>query len=161
MFTYTTGSGVDGFTLDPSVGLFLLSYNKMKIPKKGNIYSVNESNCKGWDTRVKNYVDKLKDSGYTQRLIGTMVADVHRTLLKGGMFCYPSDNKSKRGKLRLLYEVLPMAFLVEQAGGRAIDGEKDIIYAKPNSLHERTPIFLGSKNEIVPEITNEPNYAKA
>lgn len=148
MFIYTTGTGLNGFTLDPSAGLFLLSYPDMKIPESGSIYSVNESNADGWDSKIINYFNTLKSKGYTARFIGTMVADVHRTLLKGGVFSYPSDSKNTRGKLRMLYEVLPMAFLVKQAGGDAIDGDNDIFTVKPTEIHERSPIFMGSREEV-------------
>ncbi|MCI4625467.1 MAG: class 1 fructose-bisphosphatase [Candidatus Magnetoovum sp. WYHC-5] len=148
MFIYTTGTGLNGFTLDPSAGLFLLSHNDMKMPQEGKIYSVNESNAAGWDEKTKRYFETLKTKGYTARFIGTMVADVHRTLLKGGIFAYPADHKSKRGKLRLLYEVLPMSLLMKQAGGLATDGTQDILTVKPSELHERSPIFMGSQKEI-------------
>ncbi len=148
VFVYTTGSDVNGFTLDPSVGLFLLSHPSIKIPEKGKIYSVNESNAGGWDQKLRDYFESLKNSGYTSRLIGTMIADVHRTLLKGGIFAYPADEKNKNGKLRALYEVLPMGLLIEKAGGMATDGEKDILQVKPTDIHQRIPIFLGSKSEI-------------
>ncbi|KWT83505.1 class 1 fructose-bisphosphatase [Candidatus Magnetominusculus xianensis] len=149
VFAYTTGTGLNAFTLDPSVGLFLLSHKDMKIPESGKIYSVNESNSKGWDKRIRDYFDTLKDEGYTARFSGTMVADVHRTLLKGGVFAYPADAKSKKGKLRLLYEVLPMSMIVEQAGGMSTEGKGDLLQAKPEEIHSRTPVFMGSRKEIV------------
>ena len=149
MLVYSTGNGVNGFTLDPSVGMFLLSHPDMKLPEKGKIYSINEANAKKWDINgLKEYVETLKDEGYTVRYIGSMVADVHRTLIKGGIFAYPSDIKNKNGKLRLLYEASPMAFLIEQAGGKATDGKQDILKIKPTDIHQRTPVFLGSKKEI-------------
>lgn len=149
MLVYSTGNGVNGFTLDPSVGMFLLSHPDIKIPEKGKIYSINEANAKKWDEEgLKDFVENLKEEGYTSRYIGSMVADVHRTLIKGGIFAYPSDKKNKNGKLRLLYEASPMAFLIEQAGGKATTGEEDILKVKPSDIHQRVPVFLGSKKEI-------------
>ena len=149
MLVYSTGNGVNGFTLDPSVGMFLLSHPDMKLPEKGKIYSINEANAKKWDINgLKEYIETLKDEGYTVRYIGSMVADVHRTLIKGGIFAYPSDIKNKNGKLRLLYEASPMAFLIEQAGGKTTNGKQDILNIKPTDIHQRTPVFLGSKKEI-------------
>ena len=149
MLVYSTGNGVNGFTLDPSVGMFLLSHPDIKIPEKGKIYSINEANAKKWDKEgLKDFVENLKEEGYTSRYIGSMVADVHRTLIKGGIFAYPSDKKNKNGKLRLLYEASPMAFLIEQAGGKATTGEEDILKVKPSDIHQRVPVFLGSKKEI-------------
>ncbi|RUM61444.1 MAG: class 1 fructose-bisphosphatase, partial [Persephonella sp.] len=124
MFIFSTGNGVNGFTYDPSVGMFLLSHPNMRIPEKGKIYSINEANSKKWvDEGLVKYIETLKDEGYTSRYIGSMVADVHRTLIKGGIFGYPADKKNKNGKLRMLYEASPMAFLIEQAGGLATDGK--------------------------------------
>ena len=148
MLVYSTGSGVNGFTLDPSVGMFLLSHPDIKLPEKGKIYSLNESNYKKWDEPLRKYVDHLKDKGYTARYIGSMVADVHRTLIKGGMFGYPADKKNVNGKLRLLYEASPMAFLIEQAGGKSSTGKGSILDIKPEKLHQRVPVFLGSKYEM-------------
>ncbi|WP_456392216.1 class 1 fructose-bisphosphatase [Persephonella sp.] len=149
MFVLTTGNGVNGFTLDPAVGMFLLSHPDMKIPEKGKIYSINEANAKKWtDPNLVKYIETLKEEGYTTRYIGSMVADVHRTLIKGGMFGYPADRKNTSGKLRLLYEAAPMAFIIEQAGGKATDGKTDILQIKPTDIHQRTPVFLGSKKEI-------------
>ena len=149
MFVLSTGNGVNGFTLDPSVGMYLLSHPNMKIPEKGKIYSINESNDKKWiDKGLKEYIESLKDEGYTSRYIGSMVADVHRTLIKGGIFAYPADAKSKNGKLRLLYEASPMAFLITQAGGYATTGKEDILNIKPTDIHQRVPVFLGGKYEI-------------
>ena len=149
MFILSTGKGVNGFTYDPSVGMFLLSHPDIKIPEKGKIYSINEANSKKWtDEGLVKYIDTLKDEGYTSRYIGSMVADVHRTLIKGGIFGYPADKKNKNGKLRLLYEASPMAFLIEQAGGIATDGRNRILEIKPTDIHQRTPVFLGSKKEL-------------
>ncbi len=149
MFVFSTGNGVNGFTLDPSVGMFLLSHPDMKLPEKGKIYSINEANEKKWtDENLKKYIDALKDEGYTSRYIGSMVADVHRTLIKGGIFGYPADKKNTSGKLRLLYEASPMSFLITQAGGKATTGKEDILNIKPEKIHQRVPVFLGSKKEI-------------
>ncbi len=149
MLVLSTGNGVNGFTLDPAVGMYLLSHPNMKIPEKGKIYSINESNDKKWiDAELKEYVESLKDEGYTSRYIGSMVADVHRTLIKGGIFAYPADVKNKNGKLRLLYEASPMAFLTVQAGGIATTGKEDILNIKPTDIHQRVPVFLGGKYEM-------------
>ncbi len=154
MFVYTTGQGVHGFTLDPSVGEFLLSNENIKIPQRGKFYSVNEGNYNLWDPKFQKYINYLKEidksSGrpYSLRYIGTMVGDIHRTLLYGGIFIYPADKKNPNGKLRLMYECNPMSYIVEQAGGRAINGEKRILEIQPDSLHQKTPIFIGSSEEV-------------
>ncbi len=151
MFVYTTGTGVNGFTLDPSVGEFLLSHPNIKIPEHGSIYSVNEANFDKWDKATQKYVTFLKnhpDRQYTSRYIGSLVADFHRNLLKGGVFLYPADSKHKRGKLRLLYEGNPLAFLVEQAGGAATDGYFNILDIQPETLHDRVPLIIGSRYEV-------------
>ena len=151
MLVYTTGNGVHGFTLDPSIGEFILSHPFMRIPAPGQrIYSVNEGNYQNWSARQKQLVDYLKGADgrnpkpFTARYVGSMVADVHRTLLYGGLFMYPGDNAHPKGKLRLLYEASPMAMLVKEAGGRSSDGEIDILDIQPTELHEKTPLFLGS-----------------
>jgi len=154
MFVYSTGHGVHGFTLDPSVGEFLLSHENIRIPAKGKIYSLNEGNYGNYHAGMRKYLDYLKESDkptgrpYSLRYIGTMVADAHRTLLYGGIFAYPADKKNPRGKLRLMYECNPMAYLVEQAGGRSSDGKQSILKVQPTSLHERTPVFIGSSEDI-------------
>jgi fructose-1,6-bisphosphatase I len=148
MLVYTTGNGVNGFTLDPSVGMFLLSHPNIRLPNKGKIYSINEGNYTKWDAPLKRYIDVLKQRETKARYIGSMVADVHRTLIKGGIFAYPADKKNKQGKLRLLYEASPMSFLIEQAGGRATTGKDEILSIKPDSLHQRVPVFLGSRDDI-------------
>ncbi|KAJ7974064.1 Fructose-1,6-bisphosphatase [Quillaja saponaria] len=149
----STGSGVNGFTLDPSLGEFILTHPDIKIPKKGKIYSVNEGNAKNWDGPTTNYVEKCKfpkdgSSAKSLRYIGSMVADVHRTLLYGGIFLYPADKKSPNGKLRVLYEVFPMSFLMEQAGGQAFTGKQRALDLVPTKIHERSPIFLGSYDDV-------------
>jgi fructose-1,6-bisphosphatase I len=154
MFVFSTGNGVHGFTLDPSVGEFILSHENMRIPEKGNIYSVNEGNYHRWDEKVRRLFDYLKeqdpetDRPYSLRYIGTMVADFHRTLLYGGLFAYPPDKKNPNGKLRLTYECIPLAYLAEQAGGRAIDGSGRILDIKPTDIHQRTPIYMGSRHDV-------------
>ncbi|KAL5195293.1 Fructose-1,6-bisphosphatase, cytosolic [Glycine soja] len=149
----STGSGVNGFTLDPSLGEFILTHPDIKIPKKGKIYSVNEGNAKNWDGPTTMYVENCKypkdgSSPKSLRYIGSMVADVHRTLLYGGIFLYPADKKSPNGKLRVLYEVFPMSFLMEQAGGQAFTGNQRALDLVPKKLHERSPIFLGSYEDV-------------
>jgi fructose-1,6-bisphosphatase I len=154
IFVYSTGRGVHGFTLDPTVGEFLLSHESIRIPKRGKIYSLNEGNFSNWDDGVQRYVQYLKEQDtstgrpYSLRYIGTMVGDAHRTLLYGGIFSYPADKKNPRGKLRLMYECNPMAFIIEQAGGRSSDGKQSILRVQPTSLHEHTPVFLGSEEDV-------------
>lgn len=154
MIVYTTGDGVHGFTLDPSIGEFLLSHENIRIPKKGKIYSVNEGNYHRWTEGMKKYIqylceeDKPTGRPYSARYVGSMVGDIQRTLLYGGVFMYPGDTKNPKGKLRLMYEANPMALLVEQAGGRATDGQRRILDIHPESLHARTPLFLGSDEDV-------------
>jgi len=149
MLVYSTGQGVHGFTLDPSIGEFLLSHEYIKIPEKGKIYSINEGNYANWEDWTKNYVEHIKKSKEKSlRYVGTLVADMHRTLLKGGIFLYPDDKKSPSGKLRLLYECFPMAYLVEQAGGVATDGNVRILEKMPVELHERSPLIIGSRLDV-------------
>lgn len=157
MMVYTTGQGVHGFTLDPTVGEFLLSHPNIRIPPRGKYYSINEGNYHYWSEGVRCYVDYLKASDkatgrpYSGRYIGTLVADFHRNLLAGGIFMYPADTRDARkphGKLRLLYEAAPLAFIVEQAGGRASDGTQDIMQIQPESLHQRMPLFIGSREDV-------------
>ncbi|MDH4227090.1 MAG: class 1 fructose-bisphosphatase [Deltaproteobacteria bacterium] len=148
MLVYTTGHGVHGFTLDPSVGEFLLSHEDMKIPEKGKIYSINEGNTKHWHGWTHKYVEKIKNNGMNARYVGSLVVDFHRNLLKGGVFLYPTDNKSPKGKLRLMYEANPLAFIVEQAGGAATDGKMRIMDIKPSELHQRTALIIGSKIDV-------------
>jgi fructose-1,6-bisphosphatase I len=155
MMVYTAGNGVYGFTLDPSVGEFLLSHDDIKIPQRGKIYSLNEGNYKYWHNGLKKYIKYLQDADdrtgnpYTARYIGSMVADIHRNLLYGGIFIYPADKRNPKGKLRLMYECNPMAFIVEAAGGRASDGKTRILELKPESIHERSPIYIGSEGDVL------------
>ncbi|KAL6840110.1 hypothetical protein ACP4OV_029920 [Aristida adscensionis] len=149
----STGSGVNGFTLDPSLGEFILTHPNIKIPKKGRIYSVNEGNAANWDEPTAKFVEKCKypkdgSSPKSLRYIGSMVADIHRTLLYGGVFLYPADKKSPNGKLRVLYEVFPMSFLMEQAGGQSFTGKERALDLVPTNIHERSPIVLGSYDDV-------------
>lgn len=149
MLVYTTGAGVHGFTLEPSIGEFLLSHPDMRIPDPGKkIYSVNEAYYKRWSPGQQKAVDQLKDEDYSLRYIGSLVADFHRTLLYGGIFMYPADTRSPKGKLRMLYEASPMAKVIEEAGGASSDGTKSILDVEPTELHQRTPLYLGSKSVI-------------
>ena len=152
MLVYATRRGVNGFTLDPSIGEFTLSNANIKCPPSGKIYSVNHGNFFQYNEGVKSYIDicqkKNKSTGgpYTQRYIGSMVADVHRNLIKGGIFMYPGTIDKPKGKLRLLYECNPFAFIIEVAGGKATDGHQRILDIQPTELHQRTPMFIGSKD---------------
>ncbi len=151
MLVFTTGNGVNGFTYDPSFGLFLLSHPDMKIPDYGNIYSINEANYIYFPEGVKEYIrycqedDKATKRPYSTRYIGSLVADFHRNLIRGGIYIYPGTTKNPDGKLRLLYECNPVAFLAEQAGGKASDGFHRILEIEPYTIHQRSPIFVGSK----------------
>ena len=151
MLVYATRRGVNGFTLDPSIGEFTLSHPDIKCPPAGKIYSVNHGNFFRYEKGVQRYIDvcqkKNKDNGgpYTQRYIGSMVSDVHRNLIKGGIFMYPGTIEKPKGKLRLLYECNPFAFIMEVAGGRATDGKQRILDIQPTELHQRTPMFIGSR----------------
>lgn len=148
MLVYTTGRGVNGFTYDPSLGEFFLSHPLMKIKKNGEIYSCNEGNINKFPLPVKKYIDYCKEQGYTARYIGSLVADFHRNLLKGGIFIYPSTTSNPKGKLRLLYECNALAFIVEQAGGSASDGKNRILEIQPTEFHERIPLFIGSADMV-------------
>ncbi|MBL7729588.1 MAG: class 1 fructose-bisphosphatase [Chitinophagaceae bacterium] len=151
MLVYATRRGVNGFTLDPSIGEWTLSHPDIKCPETGRIYSVNHGNFFEYNEGVKKYItacqkkDKSNGGPYTQRYIGSMVADVHRNLIKGGIFTYPGTTSKPAGKLRLLYECNPFAFIVEVAGGKATDGTKRILDLQPTGLHQRTPFFVGSR----------------
>src|SRR5688572_14612238 len=150
MMVYTTGHGVNGFTLDPSLGEFLLSHENIKIPAIGKIYSINEGNVSKWDSGTRRYVDYVKQNEpsdgrpYSLRYIGSLVADFHRNLLKGGIFLYPGP----KGKLRLLYEASPLAMVVEQAGGSASTGSQRIMDIQPTSLHQKVPLIIGSREDV-------------
>lgn len=150
MLVLTIGCNVQGFTLDSSSGEFVLTHPKITVPPRGSIYSVNEGNSRWWDAGMVKYVEhvKQKDKPHSLRYIGSMVADVHRTLLYGGTFSYPSDAKNASGKLRLLYECFPMAYIMEKAGGMASDGAKRILDIQPEHIHQRVPIHMGSAEDV-------------
>ncbi len=154
MLVFSTGNGVNGFTLDTSIGVFCLSHPNMKIPEDGSIYSINEGNYKQFPEGVKRYIkhcqeeDEATNRPYTSRYIGSLVADFHRNLIKGGIYIYPQTGANPNGKLRLMYENIPLAFLVEQAGGKASDGSRRIMEIQPEHLHQRTPLFIGSKKMV-------------
>lgn len=154
MLVYTTGAGVHGFTLDPSIGEFLLSHPNIQTPRVGKYYSVNESNFGRWDRAVQRAVRGFhgdfpeRMQGKNSRYIGSLVADFHRNLITGGIFMYPADTKNPNGKLRLLYECAPMAFICEQAGGAATDGHTPILDLQPTSLHQRVPLVIGSRDDV-------------
>jgi fructose-1,6-bisphosphatase I len=153
MMVYTTGQGAHGFTLDPSIGEFLLSHPNIRIPETGRYLSVNDSYEELWDDNVRAVMRKYKgldgtSKALSTRYVGSLVADFHRNLLGGGIFAYPANRKTPRGKLRLLYEANPLAFIVEQAGGAASDGAQRVLDVLPTELHQRTPLFIGSKHEV-------------
>ncbi|MDM1043513.1 class 1 fructose-bisphosphatase [Myroides sp. 1354] len=152
MLVYTTGAGVNGFTLNPAIGTFYLSHPNMKIKEDGSIYSVNEGNYIQFPQGVKDYLkycqEEQGDRPYSARYIGSLVSDIHRNILKGGIYIYPTSTKAPKGKLRLLYECNPIAFIMEQAGGKASDGYMRIMEIEPTELHQRVPFFCGSKNMV-------------
>ncbi|KAK1420714.1 hypothetical protein QVD17_22535 [Tagetes erecta] len=153
IFVLSIGTGVYAFTLDPMYGEFVLTQEKIQIPKSGKIYSFNEGNYQLWDEKLKKYMDDLKEPGatgkpYSARYIGSLVGDFHRTLLYGGIYGYPRDKKSKNGKLRLLYECAPMSYLVEQAGGKGSDGHQRVLDIQPTEIHQRVPLYIGSVEEV-------------
>ena len=152
MLFYTTGNGVNGFTLNPAIGTFYHSHANIQFPKHGNIYSINEGNYLQFPDFVKNYIkfcqEEEGDRPYTSRYIGSLVSDFHRNMIKGGIFLYPPTSKNPKGKLRLLYECNPIAFICEQAGGLAINGEKNILDIQPQDLHQRIPFYCGSEDMI-------------
>jgi fructose-1,6-bisphosphatase I len=152
ILVYTTGQGVYGFTLDPNIGAFVLSHEKMRMPSQGSYYSVNEANASGFPEPYQQYLNSLrgKELGktYSSRYIGSLVADFHRTLLKGGVFLYPPTEAQPEGKLRLMYEANPLAFIAEQAGGIAISGSQRVLDIMPEGIHQRTPFIVGSPTEV-------------
>jgi fructose-1,6-bisphosphatase I len=154
MLVYTTGKGVNGFTLDPSIGEFCLSHPEMKIPKIGKTYSINEGYYVHFPDGVKKFIkycqeeDSKTNRPYSSRYIGSAVADIHRNLITGGIFIYPNTSQNPKGKLRLIYESNPLAFIVEQSGGKATDGVKRILELEPTSIHQRTPLFIGSPEMV-------------
>ena len=153
VMVYTVGHGVHGFTLDPNIGAFVLSNENMRMPEQGNYYSVNEAYQKSFPAAYNNFICKLQSGeiggrAYSSRYIGSMVADFHRTLLRGGVFMYPPTATHPDGKLRLLYEANPIAFLAEQAGGMAMSGTNRILEIEPTDVHQRTALLVGSKREM-------------
>lgn len=152
MLVYTTGHGVNGFTLNPALGTYYLSHPNMRFPEEGHIYSVNEGNYVHFPQGIKDYIKYCQmeegDRPYTSRYIGSLVSDIHRNMIKGGIYMYPKSSKAAKGKLRLLYECNPMAFIIEQSGGKASDGETRILDIKPTELHQRVPFICGSKKMV-------------
>jgi fructose-1,6-bisphosphatase I len=148
MLVYTTGHGVNGFTYEHSLGEYFLSHPDLKMPLDGNIFSVNEGSARSFSPSVTKYVDYCKEMNYTARYIGSLVADLHRNMLKGGIYIYPGTAKNPDGKLRLMYECNALAFVAEQAGGLATDGKRRIMEIQPTSLHQRTPFYVGSRKMV-------------
>jgi fructose-1,6-bisphosphatase I len=154
IFVFSSGSGVHGFTLDPGIGEFILSHDDMKIPQRGKIYAINYGNVSNWFPSTQKVVDYFSQTDpatgrpYSMRYVGSLVADFHRTLLEGGIYLYPADKKRANGKLRLLYECSPLAFLVEKAGGSATNGTDQILNIQPTDIHQRSPLIIGSSSEV-------------
>lgn len=148
MLVYTTGHGVNGFTYEPSLGEYFLSHRDMLMPESGKVYSINEGLSNSFSEPVRRYIQECKDNKYSLRYIGSLVADFHRNLLQGGIYIYPATAKDNNGKLRLMYECNALAFIAEQAGGKASDGKKRILDIEPETLHQRTPFFVGSKEMV-------------
>lgn len=148
MLVYTTGHGVNGFTYESTLGEYVLSHSDMSIPETGRTYSINEGSANSFSAAVKSYIQFCKDENYTARYIGSLVADFHRNLLKGGIYIYPATAKDKNGKLRLMYECNALAFIAEQAGGKATNGVNRILEINPKNLHQRTPFYVGSKKMV-------------
>ncbi|MGF1670939.1 MAG: class 1 fructose-bisphosphatase [Balneolaceae bacterium] len=155
ILVYTTGMGVSAFTLDPGIGEFILSNDNFEIPEYGKIYSINEGSYNSWEYGLKKYIKYCQEDDpetgrpYSARYIGSMVADIHRTLIKGGIFIYPSSKMYPNGKLRLMYECNPLSFIIEQAGGMSIDGKNRIMEIQPETIHQRTPIYTGSTQNVL------------
>jgi len=155
ILVFSLGSKTYGFTLDPTINEFVLTHPDMRIPRRGSIYSCNEANAEGWSDKFKQYVKALKTGKgqtgqrYTQRYIGSLVGDVHRTLTYGGIFCYPSDKDvHPNGNLQLVYKSAPMAYIIEHAGGKSSNGEVGLLTVEPKSVHERSPCFMGSPDDM-------------
>ena len=148
MLVYTTGHGVNGFTYEPSLGEYFLSHPDMRIPENGTIYSINDGSFSSFPEAVRKYIHQCREKGYSARYIGSLVADFHRNLLKGGIYLYPSTASNPNGKLRLMYECNALAFLIEQAGGRASTGTERILDIAPEDLHQRVPLIIGSKSMV-------------
>jgi fructose-1,6-bisphosphatase I len=152
ILVYTAGRGVFGFTLDPDIGAYVLSHDNLRMPAQGNFYSVNEAQAQSFPPEYQNYLAALRNGGlgrtYSSRYVGSLVADFHRTILRGGVFLYPPTHDYPEGKLRLLYEANPLAFIAEQAGGAATDGQRRILEIEPTDIHQRTTLVIGSKAEV-------------
>lgn len=148
MLVYTTGHGVNGFTFEPTLGEFVLSHKDMKCPEDGKIYSINEGSYYSFEQHIRDYIEHCKRSKYSARYIGSLVSDFHRNMLKGGIYIYPTTDAAPNGKLRLMYECNALAFIAEQAGGVATDGERRIMELEPNDLHQRTPLYIGSSKMV-------------
>ncbi|AXC10874.1 Fructose-1,6-bisphosphatase, type I [Acidisarcina polymorpha] len=167
MLVYTAGRGVYGFTLDPTIGAFVLSHDRMQMPERGKYYSCNEANAAQFPEHYRSYLEDLRISKagqeYSSRYIGSLVADFHRTLLKGGVFLYPPTAGHPEGKLRLLYEANPLALIAEQAGGLAINGDEAILNLQPRGIHQRTPLVVGGRSEVERflDLIREPQLARA
>lgn len=163
MLVFTTGMGVNGFTYDPSLGEYFLSHSNMQIPEDGKIYSINEGSFHSFPKGVKNYVEDCRETGCTGRYIGSLVADFHRNLLKGGIYIYPPTAKTPNGKLRLMYECNTLAMIAEQAGGMATDGTQRILDIEPKDIHQQVPFFVGSEKmvERAKELMKEPKMAES
>lgn len=159
MLVYTTGNGVFGFTYEPSLGDFFLSHRDMKIPEEGSVYSVNEGNYYDFSPGVQRYIDACKEKRYSARYIGSLIADFHRNLLKGGLYMYPATQDKPNGKLRLLYECNALAFLIEQAGGRATDGTQPILDIVPGEFHQRAPLYIGSPSMVDAVVNSMQNHS--
>ena len=152
ILVYTAGRGVFGFTLDPSIGAYVLSHENMRMPPQGNFYSVNEAQARTFPAVYQTYLERVRNGAlgreYSSRYVGSLVADFHRTMLRGGVFLYPPTHGYSQGKLRLLYEANPLAFIAEQAGGIATDGQQRILDIEPHEIHQRTPFVVGGKVEV-------------
>jgi len=148
MFVYTCKSAVHGFTYDPSIGSFLLSHENIRTPERGSTYSINEAYYNTFPLSIQKYIQHAKDTNMKLRYVGSMVSDIHRTLLNGGVFMYPADSRNPKGKLRLMYEINPMARIMQNAGGLAVSGTSSPLLIQPTELHEKQPLFIGSKHNI-------------
>mmetsp|Transcript_22342 Transcript_22342/g.31461 ORF Transcript_22342/g.31461 Transcript_22342/m.31461 type:complete len:213 (+) Transcript_22342:452-1090(+) len=164
ILVFTLGDGTHGFTLDPQINEFVLTHPNIRIPKRGNVYSTNEANSEYWSQDIQSYIKALKTGNnashqpYALRYIGSMVSDIHRTLMYGGIFLYPSDSYlHPRGNLQLLYKSAPMAYIIEQAGGKSTNGKRPLLDIRPNTVHERSPCFIGSPDDIDEMMTYIPH----
>ncbi|MCV9386633.1 class 1 fructose-bisphosphatase [Reichenbachiella ulvae] len=149
MLVYTTGYGVNGFTYEPSLGEFVLSHQNIRSPENGKIYSINEGGYRSFENPIREYINFCKDQKYSARYVGSLVSDFHRNLIKGGIYIYPKSNQAPHGKLRLMYEANALAFIAEQSGGMASDGCTRIMEIQPIEFHQRSPLFIGSKNMVI------------